>query len=281
MSIYHTFATIGAVAAAGYLLLCGAMFLAQKKLVYFPTRSHVAEPAQAGLAHEDVWLPSRGEETVHGWWVPAGENNSGLAVVFCHGNGGNISHRLDTLRILHGLGLSVCLFDYQGYGKSTGSASEKNTYADAAAAWRCVTREKGYSPDQVVVWGRSLGGAIAAHLAWEQSKAGAPPAGLILESTFTSVPDMGARLYPFLPVRLLSRFRYNTLEYAAQADCPVLVAHSPEDDIVPYSQGRALYEALDQPKQFLQLQGDHNAGFLISETTYVEGVNDFLQRLEQ
>jgi uncharacterized protein len=178
------------------------------------------------------------------------------------------------LRIFHDLGLSVLIFDYRGYGRSEGRPSEQGTYLDAEAAWVHLTVDREINPGNIVLFGRSLGGAVAARQAAVDT-----PAALILESVFTSVPDLAARYYRFIPVRLLSRFRYDTLAAVRKVSCPVLVIHSPNDEIIPYENGRRLYEAAGEPKSFLALRGSHNEGFLASGSQYVNGLEAFISSL--
>ena len=277
---------------AGYAGLCLLVFLFQSRLVFAPSADRAGTPADIGLAFEEVRLTSQGNR-IQAWFVPAeaiADRPVRGAVLFCHGNAGNITHRLDTLRILHGLGLDALIFDYQGYGLSEGRPGEQAAYADARAAWDWLMA-RGMTPDRVVVMGRSLGGAVAAALAESLAesltgdvteKGGPGPAGLILESTFTSVPDMGAQRFPFLPVRLLSRYSFDTLARVGSISCPVLVIHSPEDDIVPYGHGLALATAFRQagnPAEFLELGGDHNTGFLAHKPRYVRGLDEFFSRV--
>jgi uncharacterized protein len=265
--------------ALAYLVLALLLFVAQELLVFLPGvggRSLATTPAAHGLEYEDVHLVTDDGERLHGWWIPARagavEDPAGAVIVF-HGNAGNISHRMATLRIWHGLGWSVFLFDYRGYGLSSGRPTESGTYRDARAAWGHVTEERGLEPGEVVLFGRSLGAAVAARLATEVD-----PLALIVESAFTSVPDLGAELYWWLPVRLLARIRYPTAELLGQVAAPVLVVHSPDDDIIPFHHGRALYEAARPPKEFLELVGGHNEGFLLTGDAYRAGLQGFLDR---
>jgi len=256
---------------AVYLGLVAVLFLLQPRLVYFPTRQIVATPNPLHLPYDPVAFRASDGTRLTGWFLrhksPRG------VVLFCHGNAGNISHRLESIQILLELRLSVFIFDYRGYGESEGKPSERGTYLDADAAWRHLVEERQVPPAQIVLFGRSLGGAIAAWLATEHT-----PKALILESTFTSVPDLGARLYPFLPVRLISRFRYNTRDYVRQVKCPVLVVHSPDDEIIPFAHGREIFEAANEPKEFLQISGSHNDGFLATGQRYVAGLDAFLSK---
>lgn len=260
------------VLAAGLAAILGGMVVFQERLVYFPSRVLEATPADVGLEYREVRFPAADGAALHGWYAPA-ENPRG-AVLFFHGNAGNISHRLDTLRLANGLGLNIFIFDYRGYGLSEGRPTEQGTYADAQGAWAWLTGQAGADPARVALWGRSLGGAVAAHLA--ASLPQGQPAGLILESTFTSIPDMGAAVYPFLPVRLIARMRYPVEEDLAKVRCPVLVAHSPDDDIVPFRFGERLFAAAPQPKRFLRLTGDHNSGWLLTGREYAQALDAFL-----
>lgn len=269
---------------AGVLVYVGmalTLFLTQARLVFRPYHVLEATPADVGLVYENLRLTS-GQETINAWYVPAAGKSRGT-VLFCHGNAGNISHRLETIALLHALGLNTLLFDYRGYGESTGKPSERGTYADAATCWDWLVRVHGEKPGRIVVMGRSLGGGVAAQLVAHLAETNQEVAGLILESTFTSVPDMGARIYPFLPVRLLSRIHYDTRSRLARITCPVLVAHSPEDDVVPYALGRELLEQAKgraaagaaQRTDFLELTGNHNSGYLLSGETYLRGLDQF------
>lgn len=256
-----------------YLALLLFVFVFQKKMVYFPYKAIRQFPSDIGLPYREVILKTSDGIRVHGWLVGEQAKADRDVVLFCHGNAGNISHRLDSLAIFDRLGLKVFIFDYRGYGRSEGEPSEEGTYRDVEAAWRFLTEEENIPPERIILFGRSLGGAVAAYLA---AGIGAKAKALILESTFTSVPDLGAQLYPIFPVRLLSRFRYNTLEYLDKIAMPVLVVHSPADEMIPFRHGKTLFEAARSPKQFLQLSGSHNEGFWQSGQAYIEGLNEFL-----
>ena len=266
----RTFRDVVVIALGVYAVLCAVLYFMQSGLLFQPDPDVEATPEQLKLPFEDLTLTASDGVRIHAWFIPA-EKALG-AVLFCHGNAGNISHRLDTLWTLHQMGADVLIFDYRGYGRSGGKPTEKGTYLDAEAAWRSLTEDRGFPPGRIVIHGRSLGGAVAAHLARDHT-----PAGLVLESTFSSVPDMGAKLYPMFPVRLLSKFRYATAEYAAAAKCPVLVVHSPDDDLVPYAQGRRVFEAASEPKRFLEIRGSHNSGYLESSQVYDPALRSFLE----
>lgn len=262
----------------GYALLSASVYFSQRGMVYYPVREMVASPSDIGLDYEEVLFSNALGTELHGWWLPTPEARHTL--FFCHGNGGNISHRLESFSIFHQLGLNIFIFDYSGYGRSGGKPSEKATRADARAAWQWVTGVKGVSPAEMVIFGRSLGGGVAATLVGELQERGRPPAALILESTFTSLVDMGRRLYPWLPVKQLARFRYESDRHLHDVRVPALFIHSPQDDIVPYALGKALHDGYGGPKKFLEIRGPHNSGFMDSGAVYTEGLKSFLHRLE-
>ena len=252
------------------------LFLLQDRLVFLPHmpgRELEATPEALNLAYEDAWIGTEDGERLHGWFVPADSSRGTL--LFFHGNAGNISHRLQSLLIFNRLGLDVLMVDYRGYGQSSGSPGEQGTYLDARAAWDYLVGERGVEGDRVVIFGRSLGGAVGA---WLASRDDVSPAGLVVESTFSSGLDMGRRLYPVLPVRLITRIDYPVRDYVTAIDAPLLVIHSRDDEIIPFDMGRAVFDAATGPKSFLELSGDHNAGFWLSRETYVPALDDFLTR---
>lgn len=259
------------IVAGAYSLLVGFMYLTQAGMLYLPDmpgRQLDVTPDAIGLDFEDVELDTSDGVRIHSWFVPG---DSTRTVLYFHGNAGNISHRLYSIRQFHDLGLSVFIIDYRGYGKSGGSPGEDGLYRDAEAAWQYLTEDRGILAEDIVVFGRSLGGSVASWLAAKRS-----PGALIVDSSFTSVPDLGQELYPWLPVRLLSRFQHATVEHVTKATCPVLVVHSQNDDIIPFHHGKALFGAANEPKSFLMLRGGHNDAHVTSETVYVDGLRDFL-----
>jgi len=252
-----------------WILLSLLLYLFQPKFVYFPMPELIATPEYAGLSYEEIYLTTEDNIKIHGWHVPHPAPRATL--LFLHGNGGNISHRLEKLMIYHRLELSVLIMDYRGYGQSAGKPSEQGTYLDAKAAWEYLVQERRTAPDSIIVYGESLGAAAAAWLT-ERYSAGA----LIIESAFTLIEDMGRHYYPYLPVKLLTRISYPVVEYVSNSQVPVLVIHSPADDIVPFAQGQALYEAANEPKSFLEITGDHNSGFYLSGNLYSDGLDRFI-----
>ncbi|MFP4137271.1 MAG: alpha/beta hydrolase [Halomonas sp.] len=262
---------------ATYALVVVLAWAFQPRLLYLPHvgSERVGTPADIGLDWESVALETRDGLTLDAWWVPAERARGTL--LFFHGNAGNLSHRLDSIRQFHRLGLSVLIVDYRGYGESEGRPSEEGTARDARAAWRWLSEEQGLAPDEIVLFGRSLGAGVAAELA-AALEPETPPAALILESSFRSVPKLGQRLYPFLPVRWLSRFDYDVETYVTRRSAPLLVIHSRDDEIIPFGEGEAVFAAAKAPKELLVIQGGHNTGYLDSEPDYSDGIAAFLDR---
>ncbi|NLF33002.1 MAG: alpha/beta fold hydrolase [Planctomycetes bacterium] len=242
------------------------------QFVFQPSRILTATPAEGRMAYEEVRFTTADGVRLHAWYIPA-ERGRGTVMV-CHGNAGNISDRLATAAVLRRLGLSVLLFDYRGYGLSEGEPTEDGTYLDAAAAWRYLTEQRGVDPATIVVFGRSLGSAIAAHQAAET-----PPAALILESPFTSVVDVARHHYRLLPVEWLCPYVYPTETTLGAVQAPVLVIHSRDDEIIPFDMGRRVFEAAAEPRRFVAIRGGHNNGFIVSQELYVREMAAFLDEV--
>ena len=259
--------------AIGYGCVLGLVFVFQSRLVYYPQigRAITVTPQAYGLAFEAAEIATEDGEKLHAWCVPSAGARG--AVLMFHGNAGNISHRLDYLLMFSRLGYSTLIVDYRGYGNSTGSPSEEGTYRDALAAWRHLTERRSVRPVDIVIFGESLGGAVASWLAARHA-----PRALVLASTFTSVTDLGAQVYWFLPVRFLSSFRYDNLANLRTIRSPVLIAHSRNDDIIPFAHGQKLFAAAGEPKQFLETRGGHNESFIFVREEWVRTLAQFLER---
>lgn len=262
------------VIGASYGLLVVTVYLMQGRMLYLPGvpgRTLTMTPTDAGMEYEDIAIETADGITLHGWFI-AGQ--SSRVLLFFHGNAGNISHRIDSIQQFRDLGLSVFIIDYRGYGQSGGRTTEKGIYRDADAAWRYLTEERGISANNIVVFGRSLGASAAAQLAAQQQ-----PLALIVESSFTSVPDVAQELYPWLPARWLSRLNHATREFVRNVNCPVLVVHSRDDEIIPFHHGEAIFESAKEPRTLLALRGTHNDAFLRDQATYMQGLRAFLAGL--
>jgi len=260
------------VVIAAYVGVCVVVGFLQARLIYFPSREYAAGPGDVGLKFEDLTLKTADAVGIAAWYVPCEAAKGTL--IFAHGNGGNIADRLHAVKLLHGMGVNVLIFDYRGYGRSEGRPTEDGTYEDAEAAWRYLVEDRGERPERIVLFGESLGGAVVIELARRHR-----PGALVVESTFTSLVDVGRLHYPLLPVRLLLRYRYDSIGVVGRIDCPKLFIHGRDDTLVPIGNARKLFEAAAEPKQFLETPGDHNeAGFTYSPE-YGERLAAFLDRV--
>jgi len=259
-----------AVLIAYLVVLVAAMFL-EESLIYFPVVYPGGDWNPRGLDFEDAWFRAADGTRLHGWYVP--NDGARAAVLFCHGNGGNVTHRADALEMLRQRsGASVLIFDYRGYGRSEGRPSEVGVLADARAARAWLAARERIAETDIVLMGESLGGAVAVDLA---ARDGAR--ALVLESTFSSLPDVAAFHYPFLPVRLAIRTQFDSVHKIGDYHGPLLMAHGDADTIVPQQFGLRLFEAANEPKQFLRVTG-HNHNDLMPEQFY-GAVATFLEGL--
>jgi len=263
---------VGVVLFIAYWCWGVILYYMQPKFLYRPVKEICYAPGELDMDFEDVVFESEDGVELSGWYIPA--DDSQFTVLFCHGNGGNMTHRLDSINIFHNLGLSCFIFDYRGYGNSAGKPSEEGTYLDVRAAYEWLIGKKKIQAESIVFFGRSLGGSVAAQLATEVEAR-----GLVLESSFTSYVDIGKRFYPYMPVRWFARFGYRTIDYIRDVHCPVLLVHSRNDEIVPFELGLALYEAANEPKELVEILGSHNDGFLVSAEVYKEAWTKWLEFL--
>ncbi|MEW6674948.1 MAG: alpha/beta hydrolase [Nitrospirota bacterium] len=255
----------------GYLLILIFLYLRQASLLYYPTKELLQTPKDIGLDFEELALKTTDGINISAWYIPAKDERG--AILMCNGNAGNISYRIDLIQIFNNLNLSILIFDYRGFGKSEGKPTEEGTYLDAEAALDYLVNIRHYPTAKIILYGQSLGGAIAAEMALRHNAA-----AIIIESSFKSVPELGSKFFPFIPVKLISCFHYATIEKIDKINCPKLIIHSPDDEIVPYSHGVALFEKAREPKEFLKIKGDHNEGFLLSGMIYIDGLNRFISK---
>jgi len=242
----------------------------ERSSIYYPSREVEYTPGDIDLAFEDIYFTASDGVRLNGWFIPAEEPRG--TVMICHGNAGNIGHRLDKIRIFNDLGLNIFIFDYRGYGRSAGSPSEKGTYLDAAAAYDYVISRDDVDKEKLVLYGKSLGGAIAVDLA-----AKAEARALISNSAFTSTVDMARGIYPFLPVRHFVSMKYDTISKIGQIEMPKLIIHSSQDEIVPFSHGEKLFEASSEPREFYSMRGGHNDAVYVYEEEFKRRIHLFLE----
>ncbi len=251
-----------------YVALVVLMMFFENALVYHPTPAavHWLRPPSPDV--RDVALTTTEGEEIHAWWLPC--PGSPGALLYLHGNAGNLSQRGDTvLNLRNALGLSVLIIDYPGFGKSSGVPTEAGCYRAADAAYAWLVEEAKIAPDEIVLFGKSLGGGVATHLASRNEHR-----ALALVKTYTTLPDVAASIYPWLPVRLLMRNRFDSLSRIGDCHRPVFVAHGTTDELIPFVLGQRLYEAANAPKEFLALEGHgHNDAF---PPEFYAGLREFL-----
>lgn len=250
----------------GLLLM---LFLFQGKLLFITTQELHRTPAVNGWEFEDVELPV-GDETTHAWWIPAPGKSKGV-ILFSHGNAGNIADRIESVGIFRDMGFDTLVYDYGGYGRSTGRPSEARCYADIRAMWAWLTETRDIAPGRIVIFGRSLGAGPSIQLATEVEAA-----ALVVESAFLSVPKMAQRVYPMFPAKFIVRYRFNNEAKIGHVNMPVLFIHSPDDSLIPFEHGQRLHELAHPPKDFLEIRGEHNEGFWQSGEVYTDGILDFI-----
>ena len=252
-------------------VLFGGFRWYERSNLYYPTRKLHGNPSDLGMKYEDVYFNAEDGTKLHGWFLP--EKNADFTILLCHGNAGNVSDRLMILSILKKIPVQILIFDYRGYGLSQGTPDEKGFYKDAKAAYNHLI-DRGIDQNKIVPFGRSLGVAVATNLC-----SYAQVAGVILDSGFTSTPDLAAKIYPFLPVKLFMKTRYNSLELVPDINVPKLFIHSWNDEIIPFSHAESLYKAAAEPKKLLKIRGSHNEAFVESEKDFKKGIKEFLQTL--
>lgn len=249
----------------------------EKRFLFFPTQEIAYTPGQAGLDYEEVFFFTQDGLRLHGWYVPG---RTDVTWLWFHGNGGNISHRVDEMALIQQrLGVNQFIFDYQGYGRSEGRPTEQGTYRDARAALEYLQNRPDGAADRIVYFGRSLGAAVAVELATSQ-----PPLGMVLVSPFASVGDMARLTTPFFPVRWPVQWlvgnRYDSLARIGRVDRPLLILHGDQDQTVPVSQGKKLFEAANSPKQFRLLAGaGHNDTYSTGGAEYWDALTEFMAAL--
>ncbi|MFC1753376.1 alpha/beta hydrolase [Thermoproteota archaeon] len=248
------------------------------KNLFFPTRDFDYSPEYINLEYEDIYFETEDGVRINAWFIPAknkaarsGSDN--FTILLCHGNGGNISHRLDKISMLNSLGLNVFIYDYRGYGKNKGTPSESGFKLDTNAAYNYLVKEKNIPSSNIIIYGESLGGAVAVNLAVEVEVR-----ALILESTFTSVEDMTKMLYPFFPTVLIQN-RFDSLTKIKDVSVSKLFIHSKSDEIVPIVLGRKLYNHATEPKSFILIEGGHNQSVAEFKKQVEHGLRDFLDSL--
>lgn len=253
----------------GLLLVLTMRDTMEQTFLYFPERRLLATPESVNLRFDDHFFNTPSGRGLHGWFLP--HPNPKAVLLFFHGNAGNISHRLEKLKLLHDLGAAVFIIDYAGYGKSEGKPSEQNLYADGEASYQHAIAVLKVDPKRLFLYGESLGSAVAIELALHQKVA-----GVILEGAFTSLKELARQHMPFLSA--MAKDQYKNLEKIGQVTVPILFIHAKHDEICPLAMAEQLYEQAPQPKQAVWLEeGGHNDSFWVEREVYRNAINEFLK----
>ena len=263
-----------------FLVICGflicAILIMEDNMIYFPARYPEGnwDLKNYGVIIEDAFFETADGLNLHGWFVPSNENK--ITLLWFHGNAGNLSHRLDNILYLHKLNINIFIFDYRGYGKSGGKLpSEKTIYIDVRAAYHYLIQERGIPKENLIFFGRSLGGALAVEAAKEFGCK-----GLIIESSFPSSKEMAGIMFPLLPVKYFIKTKYNSAEKIKNIHCPKLFIHGNQDSIVPIKLGKMLFEAAPEPKEFYEIdRANHNDTYIVGGNFYFDRIDHFLRKL--
>lgn len=243
----------------------------EKKGIYFPIKEIDLTPKEIGLEFEDVSFFSSDGTKLNGWYVPA--KKSRATVLFCHGNAGNIGHRIEIIDMFFRLGLDVFIFDYRGYGRSQGNPSEEGLYLDAQSAYKYLIDKRNLNEESIVVYGKSMGANVAIELCSKVR-----PAAFISESAFASAAEMGKKLFPFIPIKWFITIKYDALSKIKEINVPKLIIHSEDDEIIPFQHGRRLFEIAPEPKEFYKMHGGHNDAIFLVREDFVKRIDAFLQK---
>lgn len=242
----------------------------ESRSIFLPMKKVEFTPKLISLPFEDVYIKTRDNVQINGWFIPS--EGAKYTILFCHGNGGNIGHRLEKLNLLHKMNTNIFIIDYRGYGRSEGRPGEAGMYLDAQAAYDYLVNQRKISPERIILYGESLGNAAVIDLA-SRRNVGA----VIAEGAFTKGRDMARRVYPFLPAFLFSD-NFNSLAKIKQLKAAKLFIHSRNDEIVPFDLGQSLYNVAPEPKQFVELIGGHNTVHIDSQEKYTSSIRAFIEQ---
>lgn len=256
-----------------YVAMSLFLWWREPSMIYYPSRLIDLTPDTLGLAYKEVTLTASDGIKINGWHLPSATSNA-PTLLFFHGNAGNISDRGEKLTVFHRLNANVLIIDYRGYGRSEGIPNELGTYRDALAAYDYLTKTLKQAPNTIIVYGESLGSAIAVELATQK-----PVGGVVLEEPFTSIGDVGHKMFPFLPVRWLVRNKYDNLKKIGRINAPLLIFHSRQDEIFPFDFAEQLFDGAHNPKHLIELHGSHNDAFAVSIDLYRESLKSFIAAL--
>lgn len=245
-------------------------FYLEQKSLFYPYKFIHELPKRLGIAYEEVNFKTTDNEIINGWFIPA--KDAKITILYCHGNAGNISHRLHRIEFFHNMGVNFFLFDYRGYGKSSGRPSEQGLYKDAQAAYDYLASRSDVDKNKIVVCGKSLGGAVAIDLSLKRK-----PKALILESSFVSTVLQAKQMYPFLPIDILITQKFDTLSRIKKLTVPKIILHGNKDRVIPFNQGEILFKQASEPKVFVSFNGGHNDDVYLTSPEYQQVLEKFFK----
>ncbi len=257
------------------------MSFIEKRFIFIPDKDLYITPGDWGLEYDDITFHTEDGLKLNGWFIP-GKMKSMTAdnlftLLWFHGNAGNISHRLENIKMLYDrVHINIFIFDYRQYGKSEGKISEQGTYIDGGAALKYLQTRKDINHERIIIFGRSIGSAVAVDLAVKGKCC-----ALILETPFTSMKDLAKYLYPFLPIGYILQTKYDSISKISDIKVPTLIMHGDKDELVPIEQGRKLYETANEPKEFYTSPGaTHNDTYVVGGEEYFDVIRRFVDKLE-
>ena len=262
MRSYSILITVAAVIVGGYGTICFLTWFFQDKLIFFPFRDYESTPASLGFEFEEVSLSTQAGDSLHGWYCRTSPEPWAI-ILFLNGNAGNLSHRLERLPMARQQGTDILLIDYPGYGRSTGKPCEEALYATAEACYQYLVIKRGIVANKIVLFGESIGSAVALHLATQHTVG-----GVVVESGFTSLAEVGASHFSWLPVKYLLKYQFPARDLIKEITCPVIVSHSPLDEVTPFRMGEELFRLAAEPKKFVTLSGYHNDRDFLNDSAW-------------
>lgn len=263
-------------AFSGILLIILLVYirLIERRTIFYPMKKIEFTPSDSGMKYEDIFFLTADGKKLNGWFVPSPLSDAvkpRATLLYCHGNGGNISHRIEIIKMFNQLNMNVFIFDYRGYGKSEGSPSEKGIYLDVLAAYDYLLKRGDTEKNKIVVYGESLGSAVAIELASRVNIA-----GIICFGGFTSAVAVANEIFPFLGVLITQKFI--SIPKIKKVSVPKLIIHSRQDEIVPFRHGEELFASANAPKEFLAIRGGHNDAVFVSYNEFKTGIESFIKK---
>lgn len=244
----------------------------ENRLIFHPRTEILRTPRDVGLAYQDIYFTTADNVRLNGWFIP--HPQASVTMIWFHGNAGNIADRVDNIKLLHDrTGINIFIFDYRGYGRSPGSSSETTTYLDGEAAMHFVRAQLQVESKNLVIFGRSLGAAVAAEMASRHDSR-----AVILESPFVSIKEMAKVVLPAVPIGRLLSAKFDVIEKVGKITAPMLVLHGDQDEIIPFEHGQNVFAAAHEPKQFYPIKGaGHNDTFIVGGNAYYERLRSFIE----